>query len=333
MRRIRYGIALSAACAAVLLTGCGGGGTVESAHGTSADAPVPAAETASAQEQRRPPPQASAQERRPQPQAAGKDGIVSNVKVTQQDRQVVYTGSMTVRAKQVGTAVQQAKQIVTAAGGYLSKEETNSASDTEDTAMLEFKIPPAKYGEVVGRLGKDLGKQLSMNQNTQDVTLQVADVESRLKSAERSLESLRTLMNKAETVGQVMEVEREISSREADLESLQAQQKELAAQVSMATLTLRLVGPVAVVEEPEEEAAGFFGGLEAGWKALVSFTKMLLTVLGALLPWMIFLLPVAAVVIFLVRRSRARRPHSPRGPMSPMGPQPPQPRDPDPEAA
>jgi hypothetical protein len=261
-----------------------------------------------------------------QPQS-GRDGVVSNVKVTQQERQVIYTGSMTVRAKQVGTAVQQAKQIVTAAGGYLSKEESSSASDSEDTAMLEFKIPPAKYGEVLGRLGKDLGKQLSMNQGTQDVTLQVADVESRLKSAQQSLESLRTLMKKADTIGQVLQVEREVSARESDLESLQAQQKELTTQVAMATLTLRLVGPVAVVEDPEEEPAGFLGGLKAGWAALVSFTKTLLTVVGAMLPWLVVWVPVAALVIFLVRRSRARRPQAPLTPPEPK------PREPGPEAA
>ncbi|MEO3869101.1 DUF4349 domain-containing protein [Nonomuraea sp. B12E4] len=328
MRRIRYGIVLSVASAAVLLTSCGGGGGSSLAGGeaATADTPVPAAESDLAQNA------APARESRASDQGGGQGGgIVSDVEVAQQERQVIYTGTMDVRAKQVGTAVQQAKQIVTAAGGYLSKEETSSADDSQDTATLEFKIPPAKYAEVTGRLGKDLGEQLSMNQGTEDVTLKVADVESRLKSARQSLESLRELMKRADTIGQVLEVEREISGREADLESLEAQQKELAAQVSMATLTLRLVGPAAVIERPEEEPAGFLGGLKTGWDSLVAFTKGLLTMLGVLLPWMIFLLPVVAVIVFLTRRNRTRRPMpatvaamaSPPGPMPPPpGPMP-----------
>ncbi|TMR29588.1 DUF4349 domain-containing protein, partial [Nonomuraea zeae] len=302
MTRIRYGIALSALCMVVSLAGCGGsgssstgGGGVESAMSTSGrEAPAMAGRQSDAAVQD----QSLGEQQRPQ----DKDGIVSNVKVTQQERQVIYTGSMTVRAKQVGTAVQQAKQIVIAAGGYLSKEESSSASDSEDTAMLEFKIPPARYAEVLGRLGKDLGKQISMNQGTQDVTLQMADVESRLKSAQQSLESLRTLLKRADTIGQVLQVEREISTREADLESLQAQQKELATQVAMATLTLRLVGPVAVVEEPEDEPAGFLGGLKSGWAALVAFLKGAATATGVLLPWMIVVLPVVALLVWLARR-------------------------------
>ncbi|MEU6779734.1 DUF4349 domain-containing protein [Nonomuraea angiospora] len=311
MRRIRYGIALATACSALLLAGCGGGSrsnVLTSDAGGEAAAPAMAS-AAPAQEQDI--------SKQPRPQRQDSGGLVSNVKLTQQDRQVIYTGSMTVRAKQVAAAVQQAKQIVTSAGGYLSKEETSSASDSEDTAMLEFKVPPDKYAEVLGRLGKDLGKQLSMNQGTQDVTMRMADVNSRLKSAQQSLDSLRTLLKKAGTIGQVLQVEREISTREADLESLQAQQKELATQVAMATLTLRLVGPVTEVQDPEEEPAGFLGGLKAGWKALVSFTKIALTVLGALLPWLIASLPLIALVIYLARRNRVRRPAVPTPPPGP----------------
>lgn len=322
MRRFRYGIALSAACVALLLSGCGGGGNIlQSADESAGGAPAPAAAPSAgvAREQ--------LAQKRPTSQQAGRDGLVSNVKVTQQNRQVIYTGSMSVRVKQVATAVDQAKQIVTAAGGYLSKEESSSASESRDTATLEFKIPPNAYGGTLGRLGTELGMKISMNQATQDVTLQVADVNSRLKSAEQSLESLRSLLKRADTIGQVLQVEREISAREADLESLQAQQKELATQVSMATLTLRLLGPVAVEKEPDEEPAGFLGGLKSGWNALVSTVKVLLTVLGAVLPWLVASLPLVALLVYLVRRDRARRPG--------VTPPPPGPRpgDPGPETA
>jgi hypothetical protein len=239
----------------------------------------------------------------------------SGVKVTLQERQVVYTGSMTVRAKDVGAAVLQAKQAVTAAGGYLAKEESSSADRGDASALLEFKIPPARYPELLVSLGKDLGRQLSLQQGTQDVTLQVADVDSRLKSAQQSLDSLRTLLKKADTIGQVLQVEREISGREADLESLQAQQKELATQVGMATLSLRLIGPSAVVKpKPSEEPAGFLGGLKSGWKALVSFAKVVLTVVGVVLPWLIVVVPLTVLALYLVRRSRTRHPVTPAAP-------------------
>ncbi|MGA5762697.1 DUF4349 domain-containing protein [Nonomuraea bangladeshensis] len=320
MRRIRYGITSSLAAAVLLLAGCGGGGaTVQSAS-----APAVAQDMNA---EARPVPTASKAARG----VAKTDqaGLVSDVKVTRQDRQVIYTGSMTVRVKQVGDAVEQAKQIVTAAGGYLSSEQSSSASKARETATLEFKIPPTGYNAALGRLGKELGTQVSMKQSTQDVTLQVADVESRLKSAERSLESLRTLLKRADTIGQVLDVEREIATRQADLESLQAQQKELATQVAMATLTLRLLGPVAEAAQPEEESDGFLAGLKSGWKALLSSLVVLLTLLGAVLPWLLVSLPLVALLVYLVRRDRARRGGQGRVPAAP----PSRPADPDPGTA
>ncbi|WP_336205770.1 DUF4349 domain-containing protein [Nonomuraea sp. LPB2021202275-12-8] len=311
MRRHQIGVALTAACAALLLSGCGSGATMapassaDSAGGAPEHGQVPDAEA-----QARAPRETAADSdlSRPVPEKTGGAGnIASKVQVTQQERQVIYTASMTVRAKDVTASAQQAKQIVTTAGGHLAREESSSAEETSAKALLEFKIPPARYPEVLGSLGKNLGKQLRLEQGTQDVTLQVADVESRLKSAQQALDSLRTLLKKADTIGQVLQVEREIAGREADLESLQAQQKELATQVGMATLTLQLVGPAAVVTEPTEEPAGFLGGLKSGWESLVAFLKVLLTVLGTVLPWLVVVAPVLVLAIVLLRRRRPER--------------------------
>ncbi|WP_113698745.1 DUF4349 domain-containing protein [Nonomuraea lactucae] len=329
MRRYQYGLALTAACTALLLTGCGGGPDAQPASGGAEQAAAPdtyargAPEGGVAQDQAAPITEGEpARKRAPATSEQDRQGVASGVKVSQQDRQVIYVARMTVRAKEVTGATQRAKQLVTAVGGYLSKEESQSGDGGNGSATLEFKIPPARYAEVLASLGKDLGKQLSLSQGTEDVTLQVADVNSRLKSAQQALDSLRTLLKKADTIGAVLQVEREIAAREADVESLQAQQKELARQVGMATLTLTVVGPVAVVNTPPEEPPGFLGGLQAGWASLVAFGKVVLTVLGVVLPWLVVIVPVPVLAIHLVRRARARRPERPAPPDTPATPEP-----------
>lgn len=291
MRRAQTIAALLTGCAALLMTGCSGGGTATD----SAAAPAVAAE------------RATRMPAKPDRAAEG-DGAssVAGVQVTRQDRQVIYTGRMTVRVKDVTAAAGQAKDAVTAAGGHLAREESHSSGRAEASAELEFKIPPSRYAGLVARLGEDLGERLSLNQQTEDVTLQVADVESRVKSAERALESLRTLLAKADTIGQVLDVEREIARRAADLESLQAQQKSLAEQTAMATLTLSLVGPAAAVPAPDDEPAGFLGGLRAGWDSLVAFLSVLVTVVGAVLPWLAVITPPAVLAAVVLRRRRRR---------------------------
>jgi hypothetical protein len=221
---------------------------------------------------------------------------------------------MTVRAKDVTVAADRARQIVTAAGGYLAMEKSGSYSGGEGSANLVFKVPPGVYPSTVDRLGKDLGTRESLQQNTEDVTEQVADVESRLKSAKAALDSLRTLLKRADTIGQVLEVEREVSNRESELESLQARRKSLASQTSMATLTLNLVGPAAVIPEVEEEPSGFLAGLKTGWSGFVTAVRVALTLLGVLLPWLLVIVPVWLLVAFVLRRNRRNAP--PRAPRS-----------------
>ncbi|MGW4470510.1 DUF4349 domain-containing protein [Nonomuraea sp. NPDC004354] len=305
MSRIRYGMALTAACAVLVLSGCGGGNSAaRNDSGGTAPAAAPAAQAETA--------------------GTGRSTVsgesAKKVTIAPEQRSIIYVSEMTVRAGDVTKAAEQAKQLVTAAGGYLSSEESDAFDGGDGSSTLVFKIPPAAYQGLLDRMGKLLGKRESLRQNTTDVTEEVADVASRLKSAEQALAAMRTLLTRADTVGQVIEVEREIATREAELESLQARQKALAAQVSTATLTLRLIGPVTPVAEPSEEPAGFLGGLRAGWSALVGFVQIALTVVGVLLPWLVAMLPVAVVILLLVRRGRARRPVSRTGPAAPPVP-------------
>ena len=76
----------------------------------------------------------------------------------------------------------------------------------------------------------------------------------------------------------------------------------LADQTAQATVTVRLVAEGAPVEE--EEATGFLAGLSKGWDAFTGAAVVALTVLGAMEPFLIVLVPLALLVWWLVRRGR-----------------------------
>lgn len=321
MSRFRYGMrpAVALAGVALSLSACAGG---QATSGSPLSAPAPAADMNTAAKEAESDAGGSARGAEPR-QVDQKPGQNGQVKLVPQDRAIIYTAEMTVRAKDITAAADRARQIVTTAGGYLSMEKSDAYTGGEGSAQLVFKVPPGGYPGVLERLGKDLGTRESLQQNTEDVTEQVADVESRLRSARSALDSLRALLKKADTIGEVLDVEREISGRESDLEALQARQKTLASQTSMATLTLNLVGPATVVPEKEDEPSGFLGGLQTGWKSFVTALKVGLTVLGVLLPWLILIVPLWLLLAFLLRRSRERavRTAPPRtaGPGGPAG--------------
>ncbi|OPG10439.1 DUF4349 domain-containing protein [Microbispora sp. GKU 823] len=309
MRRIRYGAAALVAVA-FLLTGCGGSGESSSDTAGSAAAPVaPAGEAATAG--------AMDQGEERAPATGGATGGQEKTRIEPADRAIIYQAELTVEAKDVTAAADRAKAIVTGAGGYVAEERSESVSRGVQS-MIAFKVPPARYADVLAQLGRDLGKRTFVRQNAQDVTEEVADVASRVKSAEAALGQFRTLLSKANKIGEILEIEREISSREADLESLQARQKALEAQTGMATVTLTLVPPPehSARAAKKEEATGFLAGLRAGWDTLTASTVMALTVLGALLPWIVVAGVVWLAVRVVMRRMR-RRAAPPAGPVPP----------------
>jgi Domain of unknown function (DUF4349) len=230
-------------------------------------------------------------------------------------QQLIYTAQLTVRAASVPSAVSRATSIVSAAGGYVSAEKASAGQGkpSQATSTVVFKVPAAAYAATLAALsGGGLGPQLSLSQQAQDVTQQVADVGSRVTSDEAAIAQLRSLLKHAGDVSSLLSVQNQINSQESDLESMLAQQSALNRETAYATVTLTLVGPKAPAKPPAKAAPppGLAGGLAGGWHALRVTVSWLLTVLGAVAPFV----AVAAVIgglAWWVRRRLAQRRHRP----------------------
>ena len=189
----------------------------------------------------------------------------STAKFAASGQQLIETAQLSVRAKNVADAVSSATAIVTDAGGYVSAENASAGqgNPSQATATVTFKIPAAVYQTTLATLTRaGLGTQLSLSQQAQDVTQQVADVGSRVTSDQAAIAQLRALLAHAGSVGELLSVQDQINSEESDLESMLAQQSALNHETSYATLTLSLVGPKAVAKaHPKQAPPGLSGGL------------------------------------------------------------------------
>jgi hypothetical protein len=166
---------------------------------------------------------------------------------------------------------------------------------------------------VLGRLAR-LGTEQSRQVSTTDVTTKVADVDSRVTSAQAAIARLRDLYQHAVKVGDIISIESELSGRESDLESLQAQQRALAAQTAMATITLSLTrAPAKIRTAPatHKHHSGFLGGLQTGWDAFTHGASGIATAAGAALPFAVLLLVLGFLVRLVWPRLRPARPAAP----------------------
>ena len=252
--------------------------------------------------------------------AGGGAQAASAARLVPVDQQLIYTAQLTVRARNVATALSRAESIVTAAGGYVSAENSSGGPGqpaTAASASVTLKIPAAVYQATLGQLtGSGLGTQLDLSQQAQDVTQQVADVGSQVTSDEAAIAQLRALLKDAGNVSSLLSVQDQINAEESDLESMLAQQTALNHETAYATVTLTILGPTAKAKAKAKHKPapppGLASGLGGGWRAFRLSVDWLLAIIGSVAPF-------AAVVVVIgggvwwARRRLARGPSAARG--------------------
>jgi hypothetical protein len=232
--------------------------------------------------------------------ATAKDTPAQSPDLSVDQRSIIYRGSITVRVKDVTAAASEATGIASTAGGFIGSDD-RSRDSGEDTATMQLRVPADKFASVVDQLSK-LGNEDARQISTEDVTEQTIDLDARIGVQQARVDSGRKLLASAKTLSDLVMLEREVATRESDLASLQAKKRHVADLVALSTISITLLNQGAPAPAPKHVRHGFLGGLSAGWHALLASLTVLLTVLGALLPWLIGIGLPAWGVYYLVRR-------------------------------
>ncbi|MFJ9856124.1 DUF4349 domain-containing protein [Streptomyces albogriseolus] len=297
-RTVRSAHALAGAllAAALLVTGCGGAG--DSAD-SKAGAGVAADERADAQAG-------------PESAKQGAPGGTADRSAPSAPRMaaehIIRTASLTVRVKDVPTALDEARTATTGAGGYVGDETTRRDSQGHERTRVVLRVPVDAYDRVLAAL-EGTGTLVERNASAVDVTDQVVDVESRIRSQRASVARIRELMDRATRLSDVVTLEGELSSRQADLESLLARQASLKDRTSLATITLTLSETPVKKAAKADDDPGFLDALAGGWGVFLTLLRWLMLALGAILP---FAAVAALVVLVWSRLIGPRLPRRPR---------------------
>jgi Domain of unknown function (DUF4349) len=235
---------------------------------------------------------------------AAPDAAVTSVDLVAaaEGRRVISTATVRLRVDDLDAAVTTASDLVTDLGGLVYAEHTDLRQEAH--TQLTLKVPPEHFRDLLTGLA-GLGEVETQTVETDDVTEQVVDLESRISTAEVSVERLRGLLDQATTVRDITTIERELLQRETSLETLRGELRTIERQVALATVTVTLRAQRLVPPPPAEEGqAGFFEGLHGGGHALKVAAIAGSAVAGALLPW----LPLIAAGLLVSRRWWWRRP-------------------------
>lgn len=218
-------------------------------------------------------------------------------------RKLVITMTVGLEVEDVSTAVDRVIRLAATHRGQLYDSNLDLGDPRYAYGDLVFKLPPEEVDAFLSGLDPAIGRRTSLQGNTSDVTDQLTDLDAQIKTARASVERVRELMDRAETLSDIVVLESELTARQTRLEQLLAQQSNLESLVAMATITIHLTAA------PDEQAAEDDGdsigdAFREGWNAFVDTLQALVVFVGYTLPFLV-LGAIAGLIAWRVKRSRA----------------------------
>jgi uncharacterized coiled-coil protein SlyX len=125
-------------------------------------------------------------------------------------------------------------------------------------------------------------------------------VDTRITALESSLARLTELMDEANDISDVIALEQAIAQRQAELDALRAQQRDLANQTAMSTISLTLMTPEDAQQMVDPQPQ------QSWWESLVEGLGQFWTWLGSALLIVSPLLLAWGVIAWWRRRARRR---------------------------
>ena len=257
------------------------------------------------------------------------------------DRMVIRTKTLRLEVESTAEALDKVIELTRTYKGTVSTMEVATNNDEwiyrydetgDGTALrgwVTVRIPTDEY-EAFVEMVSDVGAVKFQAEASSDVTQEYVDLSARLENLRAQEVRLREFFEAATDVEDMLAVEAELGRVRGDIESLDAQVKYLERQAAMATITVELTEPSAVVR-PDGQSWGFVDAVTNGVRSATTLLTGLLTLVIAASP-----LWIAALVLFFpirawLRRRRAKKP-SLTPPQHPQqSPPPPRPAPPTPQ--
>ncbi len=242
------------------------------------------------------------------------------------ERKIIYTAQIRLITEEFVKAKDQLGQLVADHKGLVVHSEDRGAPGTPRYAEWKILVPVARFKPFQEAVVK-LGELQSSSLNSQDVTEEFYDLQTRIKNREARLVRLRAMYDKAKDPKDLVPIDHEIDEVTLTIEREQGRLKLLSKLTEMTTVTVILYERGAYIP-PETATLGTKASrtFSDSLGALGDFGQGLLLALIALVPWLPVIALLVAPIWILARRARRAAASASTaevvGPSGPTGPPP-----------
>jgi len=233
-----------------------------------------------------------------------------------QGRKFIITMDLDAEAEDLNGALAAINEKLTALDGYMESQNIYNGSAYSGRryrhANLTLRVPAERLDEFTAAVDA-ISNVVSSSRDTDDVTLQYVDTESRVKALQTERDRLLELMEQAETMSDLLEIESRLTDVRGELEQYASRLKVLDNQIDYATVNLSLsevteYTPVAEKTRLEKIRDGFVDSVKGVWTLILDCVSFVLMNIPYILVFGLILWGIIA----LVKRNRKKHPKKPK---------------------
>lgn len=224
-------------------------------------------------------------------------------------RKIIETVYYRVQTKNFDEFVSALETQALSAGGYIEQSDIsgNAYDDVGSRyATFTFRIPSDKVDDFTNTVS-DNSTVTSKTVNTEDVTLEYVDIESRIKALKVEKESLETLLGSATSTTEIIEIRDMLTDVIYEIESYESQLRTYDNLVDYTTITVEIdevEHPVVVHEQTTWQRIGT--NLADNFRGLWNFLVELFVFIVSSLPYLLFIGVIVVVVIVVIKRAKRK---------------------------
>ncbi|QQT27667.1 DUF4349 domain-containing protein [Sphingobacterium spiritivorum] len=214
-------------------------------------------------------------------------------------KKIIKTGSVSVESRDVAKSKKSLDALVSKHKGFY-EEETLSKGNSIASYNLNIRIPVQDYEAFIAELEGGKDNITSKSIQSQDMTGQYYDLDSRLKSKKAYLQRYTELLGKARNVKEILEIEEQIRVIQEEIDATAASLKSLSEQVAYSTLSVYLYQEQSNISIGADSfGTKLVDAVRFGWTALETFFIILIRI------WPFLLIGVLGFVF--IRKYKKRR--------------------------
>ncbi len=181
--------------------------------------------------------------------------FVSSANASEYGLILIKTGSLNFAVKNFDTAYESIKTKIQNSNGYITSENSRGSKNTN----LVIKVPVSDFHQLLELIEKEADQDylVTKSVNSQDVTEEYIDVESRIKSKKAIETRYLEILTKARNVTEILKVEKELGKIRTEIEQSEGRLQYLRNRSNYSTISLTIyefqvseVKPVQPIEKP-----------------------------------------------------------------------------------